>query len=76
MINSEDHIIEVLKVAHLLNNQLLFGNAANFVHENFENLEKTEEWKNFVNENSDSYKEFVRYILYNRPVNKAHFFSE
>ena len=78
MINSDDHIIELLEVAHLLNDDHLFECGAIFVHKYFEKLEKTEEWKKFMNENSDCsfMRKFMRFILHNSIANEDNFFSD
>ena len=65
MINGEDHIIEVLKAANMLNDKSLFKTGIHFVHRNFKLFEKTKEFEDFMNENSNCYKEFVRYIMHN-----------
>ena len=61
MINDEDHIIDVLKAAHMLNDKPFFERAAKFAYENSGKLEKSYKWKYFVNENSDSYNEFCKF---------------
>ena len=79
MINSDDHIIEVLKVAHLLNDNRLFECGAIFVHGNFEKLDKTQEWKNFMDENSDDgsfMRKFMTFIMHNSAPYKNRYFSE
>ena len=66
MINDEDHIIDVLKAGFMLNDIPFFKRAVKFAYENLGKLKKSQEWKDFVNENSNIYHAFCKF----KPISK------
>ena len=67
-ISYKDGVIDVLKAADMFNDDILFAVLIRFVHKNFENFKTTQEWQEFMNDNSDCYKKFVTKLLQNSDI--------